>query len=191
MKPEQLEITRLRREVTKLKAERRLPPNLGERQATADAPNVLDRTFGSQLQMDCRLHICLDSGRLALRGSRHRPVLPARCRLIDERSADGAARHRCLGDGDLAPGKPDALLHSDCGSHHTSEQFQRLMADNGVICSMSRSGNVWDNAAVRKLTRNSTICSQRAHRFLWVADRAKDVDCISRSAQGRDLASRP
>ncbi|WP_138956753.1 IS3 family transposase [Sphingomonas sp. KC8] len=46
-------------------------------------------------------------------------------------------------------GKPDALLHhSDQGSQYTNEQFQRLMADNGVTCSMSRSGNVWDNAAV-------------------------------------------
>lgn len=46
-------------------------------------------------------------------------------------------------------GKPDALLHhSDQGSQYTSEQFQRLMADNGVICSMSRSGNCWDNAAM-------------------------------------------
>lgn len=46
-------------------------------------------------------------------------------------------------------GAPDALLHhSDQGSQYTSEQFQRLMADNGVTCSMSRSGNVWDNAAM-------------------------------------------
>ena len=46
-------------------------------------------------------------------------------------------------------GKPDALLHhSDQGSQFTSEQFQRLMADNGVTCSMSRSDNVWDNAAM-------------------------------------------
>ena len=46
-------------------------------------------------------------------------------------------------------GRPDALLHhSDRGSQYTSEQFQRLMADNGVACSMSRSGNVWDNAAM-------------------------------------------
>lgn len=46
-------------------------------------------------------------------------------------------------------GKPDALLHhSDQGSQYTSEQFQRLMANNGVTCSMSRSGNVWDNAAM-------------------------------------------
>jgi putative transposase len=46
-------------------------------------------------------------------------------------------------------GKPDALLHhSDRGSQYTSEQFQRLMADHGVVYSMSRSGNVWDNAAM-------------------------------------------
>nr|GAT45040.1 integrase [Mycena chlorophos] len=30
----------------------------------------------------------------------------------------------------------------------SSEQFQRLMQDNGVTCSMSRSGNCWDNAAM-------------------------------------------
>ena len=33
-------------------------------------------------------------------------------------------------------------------AQYTSEQFQRLIADNGVICSMSRSGNIWDNAAM-------------------------------------------
>ncbi len=49
-------------------------------------------------------------------------------------------------------GKPEALLHhSDQGSQYTSEQFQRLMADNGVNCSMSRSGNVWNKAAVESL----------------------------------------
>ena len=46
-------------------------------------------------------------------------------------------------------GKPDALLHhSDRGSQYTSEQFQKLLADRGVTCSMSPSGNVWDNAAM-------------------------------------------
>lgn len=49
-------------------------------------------------------------------------------------------------------GKPDALLHhSDQGSQYASEPFQKLMADNGVTCSMSRSGNVWDNAAMESL----------------------------------------
>ena len=46
-------------------------------------------------------------------------------------------------------GEPDALLHhSDQGSQYTSEQFQLLLTSNGVTCSMSRSGNCWDNAAM-------------------------------------------
>ncbi len=46
-------------------------------------------------------------------------------------------------------GKLDTLLHhSDQGSQYTGVQFQRLMADSGVTCSMSRSGNCWDNAAM-------------------------------------------
>ena len=45
--------------------------------------------------------------------------------------------------------KPDALLHhSNQGSQYSSEPFQRLMVDHGIVCSMSRSGNVWDNAAM-------------------------------------------
>jgi transposase InsO family protein len=50
--------------------------------------------------------------------------------------------------GILQRAKLDALLHhSDQVSQHTSEKSQRLMADNGVTCSMSRSGkaDVFDN----------------------------------------------
>ena len=46
-------------------------------------------------------------------------------------------------------GRPKEVLHhSDRGSQYTSEQCQRLMAEHGVLCSLSRSGNVWDNAAM-------------------------------------------
>jgi putative transposase len=46
-------------------------------------------------------------------------------------------------------GKSEALLHhSDRGSQYTSEQFQSLLADHGITGSMSRSGNVWDNAVM-------------------------------------------
>ena len=51
-------------------------------------------------------------------------------------------------------GKPESLMHhSDRGSQYTSESFQRLLRDLGITCSMSRSGNVWDNSAVEKATR--------------------------------------
>jgi putative transposase len=43
----------------------------------------------------------------------------------------------------------ELLHHSDQGSQYTSEPFQRLMADHGITCSMSRSGNVWEFKLVR------------------------------------------
>jgi len=49
-------------------------------------------------------------------------------------------------------GKPETVLHhSDRGSQYTSEPFQRLLADHGVTCSMSRAGNVWGNAAMESV----------------------------------------
>src|SRR5437879_442359 len=70
-------------------------------------------------------------------------------------------------------GKPDALLHhSDRGSQYTSEQFQRLMADRGVVCSMRRSGNVWDNAAMESFF--SSLKTERTARKTYrTRDEAK------------------
>jgi putative transposase len=70
-------------------------------------------------------------------------------------------------------GRPEALLHhSDQGSQYTSEQFQRLMADNGVTCSMSRSGNVWDNAAMESFF--SSLKTERTARKTYrTRDQAK------------------
>lgn len=63
-------------------------------------------------------------------------------------------------------GKPDVLLHhSDQGSQYTSEQFQRLMADHGITCSMGRSGNVWDNAAMESFF--SSLKTERTARRIY------------------------
>lgn len=40
------------------------------------------------------------------------------------------------------------LFHSDRGSQHASDDFQALLAQYGMRCSMSRKGNCWDNAPV-------------------------------------------
>jgi putative transposase len=40
------------------------------------------------------------------------------------------------------------LLHSDRGSQYASENFQQLLRDHGIDCSMSRKGDCWDNAAM-------------------------------------------
>ena len=63
-------------------------------------------------------------------------------------------------------GKLDALLHhSDQGSQYSSEQFQKLLADHGVTCSMSRSGNVWDNAAMESFF--SSLKTERTARKVY------------------------
>ena len=42
----------------------------------------------------------------------------------------------------------DLLHHSDRGSQYACELFQDLLDDNGIVCSMSRKGNCWDNACM-------------------------------------------
>jgi transposase InsO family protein len=38
------------------------------------------------------------------------------------------------------------LLHSDQGSQYASTSYQKLLQTLGIVCSMSRKGNCWDNA---------------------------------------------
>lgn len=46
--------------------------------------------------------------------------------------------------------EPDKGLihHSDRGIQYAAQDFQDLLDDNKIICSMSRKGNCWDNACV-------------------------------------------
>lgn len=60
-------------------------------------------------------------------------------------------------------GKPKELLHhSDQGTQYTSEDFQRVLAANGITCSMSRRGDCWDNAAMESFF--STLKTERVSR---------------------------
>ena len=38
------------------------------------------------------------------------------------------------------------VAHSDRGSQYASEHYQRSLAGHGIVCSMSRRANCWDNA---------------------------------------------
>jgi putative transposase len=131
---------------------RRLPPDTGERMVGALAPNILDRRFGASAPnrkwaadftyiwtaegwLYVAVVIDLYSRRVV--GWSMRASMTAD--LVTEALMMALWRR----------GKPDALMHhSDRGSQYTSEQFQRLMAEHGVACSMSRAGNCWDNAAM-------------------------------------------
>jgi putative transposase len=72
-------------------------------------------------------------------------------------------------------GPADTLLHhSDQGSQYTSEEFQRLLDDLGVTCSMSRSGNCWDNAVMESFF--STMKTERCHRKHYTTREAARAD---------------
>jgi len=45
---------------------------------------------------------------------------------------------------------PGLLHHSDRGSQYASHAYQALLKQHGVICSMSRKGNCWDNSPVER-----------------------------------------
>jgi putative transposase len=49
--------------------------------------------------------------------------------------------------------RPEAglLSHSDRGSQYASDHYQRVLASEGIVCSMSEVGQCWDNAPVESL----------------------------------------
>jgi putative transposase len=155
----------MRRQALKARPRRRrLPPDPGERPAGAVAPNVLDRTFEAAAPNRKWIadftYIWTAEGWLYVAA-----VIDLFSRRVVGWSMSATMTAQLVTDALVMAiwrrGKPDALLHhSDRGSQYTSEQFQRLMADNGVICSMSRSGNVWDNAAMESFF--SSLKTERA-----------------------------
>lgn len=63
-------------------------------------------------------------------------------------------------------GRPRELLHhSDQGRQYTSEHFQRLLAEQGIVCSMSRAGEVWDNSAMESFF--SSLKTERTARTVY------------------------
>ena len=77
-------------------------------------------------------------------------------------------------------GKPVALLHhSDQGSQYTSEHFQKLLDEQGITCSMSRAGEVWDNSAMESFF--SSLKTERTARKVYRTRgqaRSDVFDCI-------------
>ncbi len=42
--------------------------------------------------------------------------------------------------------QPDLIHHSDRGGQYAATEYQKLLTDTAMICSMSRKGDCWDNA---------------------------------------------
>jgi putative transposase len=49
---------------------------------------------------------------------------------------------------------PGLMHHSDRGSQYASNDYQQMLADHQMVCSMSRKGNCWDNAVAESFYRS-------------------------------------
>ena len=148
---------------------RRLPSDSGERQASAVAPNVLERSFSAPAPNRRWIadftYIWTAEGWLYVAA-----VIDLFSRRVVGWSMSASMTAELVTDALVMAiwrrGKPEALIHhSDRGSQYTSDQFQRLMTDHGVTCSMSRSGNVWDNAAMESFF--SSLKTERIARKVY------------------------
>lgn len=129
---------------------RGLPKDCGERNAIAS--NVLDRQFQAdgpnQKWVADFTYIWTAEGWLYAAA-----VLDLYSRRIVGWSMQESMTSQLVADALMMAvwrrGKPVALLHhSDQGSQYTSEHFQELLKEQGITCSMSRAGEVWDNSAM-------------------------------------------
>ena len=155
---------------------RRPPPDTGDRSMGAASPNVLDRRFEAPAPnrkwVADFTYVWTAEGWLYVAA-----VVDLFSRRVVGWSMSAAMTAQLVTDALIMAiwrrGKPDALLHhSDRGSQYTSEPFQRLMAEHGVTCSMSRAGNVWDNAAMESFF--SSLKTERTARKTYrTRDQAK------------------
>ena len=49
------------------------------------------------------------------------------------------------------------LFHSDRGSQYCSADFQTMLKHYGLICSMSRKGNCWDNSVAESFFHSMKV----------------------------------
>lgn len=68
---------------------------------------------------------------------------------------------------------PGLIVHSDRGSQYASAQHQALLARHGLVASMSRKGNCWDNAAMERF-----FLSLKTER-VWQRDYANHGEAIT------------
>ena len=135
-------------------------PNLLKRDFTAERPNqrwVADTT--ELLTPDGKLYLAaiLDLFSRFVVGW---AISTSNDSLVVLKALDMALRRRCPG--------PGLLHHSDRGSTYASGDHRKALEAHGITCSMSRSGNCLDNAAME--SRNSTLKSELGEDFESPAD---------------------
>jgi putative transposase len=113
-------------------------PNLLDRQFDVEAPNrvwTADITYIATAEGWLYLAIVLDLYSRQIVGWAMDSTMSQQLTLRALTMA--LQRHRPL---------PGLVHHSDRGSQYACRAYQKLLAKHGIVCSMSRKGNCWDNA---------------------------------------------
>jgi putative transposase len=148
-----------------------LPADTGERAGHAIAPNVLDRQFTAtgpnQKWVADFTYVWTHEGWLYVA-----VVLDLFSRRVVGWSMQATMTAQLVTDALVMAvwrRSPHVTLlhHSDQGSQYTSEPFQRLLTELGVTCSMSRSGNVWDNSVMESFF--SSLKTERVNRRAYLS----------------------
>jgi putative transposase len=135
------------------------------------APNRLDRDFvaaAPNRKWACDLtYIWTDDGWLYLS-----VVIDLFSRRVvgwsmsDDLKADGVAEALEMALGRRAPRAGQLLHHSDRGVQYACERYRQLLGEHGVVVSMSRPGNCYDNAVAESFfgTLKTELVHQRRYR---------------------------
>ena len=168
-------------------------PNHLARRFTVAAPNTVwaaDITALWTREGWCYLAVVLDLASRRVVGWALRPTLETALVL--------AALHLALG---RRPVRPGLIHHSDRGGQYASAAYQQLLASHGIIPSMSRVGDCWDNARSRASSAGSrpnccpTIHGPHARRPTRRSRITSSISiiasaCIPQSATGRPRTSK-
>jgi putative transposase len=145
---------------------RRVPHDLGQRQQDAMAGNVLDRNFvatrPNQRWVADFTYLWTEQGWLYVA-----VVLDLYSRMVVGGSMQSSMAAQRVSDAMLMAiwrRRPNAQLlhHSDRGSQYTSDQFQQLLTEHGVICSRAGQATVGTTRPWKASSRRSRPNGQAA-----------------------------
>jgi len=132
------------------------------------APNLLDRQFdvseSNRVWVSDITYIWTVTGWLYLA-----TVMDLFSRRIVGWSMDTSMTRKLVSDALLMaiwrrkPGK-GLIHHSDRGSQYCSDDYQAILTRHGIVCSMSRKGNCWDNAVMERFfhsLKSEQVCFAR------------------------------
>lgn len=152
---------------TNSRHDRPVAPNVLNRRFRPAQPNqawVSDMTYIRTAEGWLYLAVVLDLYSRKVVGWAMAPAMPA--------SLIVSALKMAIQQRNPAPG---LIVHSDRGSQYASEEYQGLLARHGLVCSMSRLGDCWDNAVVERFFLNLKMERVWQKRYVDRAEARRDI----------------